>query len=322
MSETAGSVVEIREDQTEFNTAQITALNLQGASRADLAIFFHQVRRTGLDPFARQIYMIPRSTWNAQTRQREMKYTIQTGIDGFRVIARRAASQAGGTYSYSATEYCGPNGQWRDVWLDKEPPLAARVTVYRDGQPFPAVALLSEYAGRTGDGRLTTMWRTKPAIMLGKCAEALALRKAFPQDLSGLYTDDEMTQADNPAVQDHQTAQQVQPTVQVENPPAAPTAPNSGAAPRQTPSGEEYEDAEIMLTATQVETLEAQVEALRLSPGKMTAAVQWASRNRTRRLEELTEDEADRLIGFLHTKVEEINQQAQQAQAQAGEGNA
>src|SRR5690606_39764911 len=63
-------------------------------------------------------------------------------------------------------------------------PAAAKVVVVRDGNRYPAVALFSEYAATKRDGTLTGMWLSKPALMLAKCAEALALRKAFPLDLS------------------------------------------------------------------------------------------------------------------------------------------
>lgn len=180
----------IREDQTFWDNRQIAALQQLGverATKADLAVFFHQCVRTGLDPFARQIYMI----------ERLGRQTIQTGIDGFRLIARRATDAARGTLGYEDTQWCGEDGQWRDVWLSKEPPAAARSTVIRDGQRFPAIALWTEYVATKRNGEITQMWATKPALMLAKCAEALALRKAFPQDLSGLYTSDEMGQADN-----------------------------------------------------------------------------------------------------------------------------
>lgn len=189
-----GTALTIQEGQTEFSPGQIATLRqlgVENATREDLAVFFHQAVRTGLDPFARQIYMIGR--WTKQGT----KQTIQTGIDGYRLIARRAADASRETFGYEDTLWCGEDGAWRDVWLSKTAPAAAKVTVLRNGERFSAVALFSEYAGTTKDGSYTQMWATKGAIMIAKCAEALALRKAFPQDLSGIYTAEEMAQADN-----------------------------------------------------------------------------------------------------------------------------
>lgn len=185
-----GSDLVIQNDQSFWTEKQLAALHQLGVGRAhngDLAVFFHQAQRTGLDPFARQIYMI----------ERQGKQTIQTGIDGFRLIARRAVDRAREGLGYGDTLWCGEDGVWRDVWLSKQAPAAAKVTVLRNGQPFPAIALFTEYAATKTNGELTKMWVTKPALMLAKCAEALALRKAFPQDLSGIYTSDEMGQAGN-----------------------------------------------------------------------------------------------------------------------------
>lgn len=174
---------------TAQQEAALAQIGIADAPKAEQAVFLHQCQRTGLDPFARQIYLIGRAG----------RYTIQTGIDGYRLVARRAVDQSGETLGNGPQEWCGEDGVWRDVWLADTPPAAARFTVIRNGQTFQSVALLHEYAALKRDGTMTEMWRTKPALMLSKCAEALAIRRAFPADLSGIYTTDEMQQANNPA---------------------------------------------------------------------------------------------------------------------------
>lgn len=175
----------ISPEQEYFTDAQLAALESMGTrgSRAEMQIFFHQVKRTGLDPFARQIYGLPRKG----------RLSIQTSIDGFRLVADRACQQRGWTRSEEDTVWYDKTGKEHTVWLAQEPPAAARYTavVGTTNGPgrFSAVARFDEY--RAGG----PMWDKMSALMIAKCAEALALRKAFPQDLSGLYTDDEMAQA-------------------------------------------------------------------------------------------------------------------------------
>ena len=166
-----------------------------GATDAEFKLFLNIARTTGLNPITRQIYSISR--WSAQ-EQKNVR-TTQVSIDGFRVIAQRSREYAGQLGPW----WCGSDGVWKDVWLESGPPLAAKVGVLRHGfnEPCYAVALFKSYAQTKKDGSLTHMWLTKGDIMIAKCAESLALRKTFPQELSGLYTSDEMEQATNDALQ-------------------------------------------------------------------------------------------------------------------------
>ena len=147
-----------------------------GCTADELKLFAYACQRTGLDPFSRQIYAIRRSG----------KMTIQSGIDGLRSIAERTGQLDG-----SETFFCGPDGEWKDVWLAKEPPAAAKTIIYRKGcsHPFIGVARYADYAGQG-------LWSKMPAAMIAKCSEAQALRRAFPADLSGVYSTDEMEQAE------------------------------------------------------------------------------------------------------------------------------
>jgi phage recombination protein Bet len=195
----AGGALAIRPDQTEWTSEQSLVLKQSGidddVTRAELQGFLHLCQRTGLDPFSRQIYLIGR--WDKRAGRKV--FTPQTGIDGYRVVANRATVQTNGTIGYEDTLWCGKDGQWRDAWLSDEPPAAAKVVVLRDGQRFPAVAGYREYVQTTRDGSPAGLWAKMPAGQLAKCASALALRMAFPHDLAGVYTAEEMAQADNPA---------------------------------------------------------------------------------------------------------------------------
>lgn len=170
---------------------QVMGYDKQGNSRPDedLLLFLYTCQRTGLDPLTKQIYPVYR--WDNRIGRERM--AIQTGIDGMRLVAQRSGQYAGqDDVVYTPDDESAPH------------PIKASVTVYKQISgtrvSFGASARWQEYVQTNKDGKPSGMWVKMPYLMLGKCAEALALRKAFPNELSGLYTDEEMVQASNPLV--------------------------------------------------------------------------------------------------------------------------
>lgn len=158
----------------------------QKLSTEDFNLFLYICKRTGLDPLTKQIHAVPH--WSTTLGKYVM--TVISGIDGFRLVGQRT-----GTYAGQDDVVYDP----ADESLTN--PKKATVTVYKmiggTRVPFTATARWNEYVKLSKEGKVDGQWSKMPYLMLGKCAEALALRKAFPNELSGVYTPEEMEQAGN-----------------------------------------------------------------------------------------------------------------------------
>lgn len=172
-----------------YTADQLQILRQQNQSLTDeeFAYLVEVSKATGLNLFQRQLHGLKRGG----------RLSIQTGIDGYRLIAARTGIHAGTSDATFQVD-------------DRSLPVAASVTVCKllpNGAiaQFCATARWTEYAQGN-----SPMWQKMPYLMLSKCAESLALRKAFPGELSGIYTNEEMMQADHMEVVPHQQPQQPQ----------------------------------------------------------------------------------------------------------------
>ena len=143
----------------------------------EFSLFMLVARKHKLDPFTRQLHCV----------KRKGKMAIQIGIDGYRAMAARSHKDFG---SIGEADY--------EYGVDKKTPILARIKLWKKGveQPTVATAFWQEFSPADINSPEAFMWRKMPRHMLAKCAEALALRKAYP-DLADIYTDEEMMQAND-----------------------------------------------------------------------------------------------------------------------------
>lgn len=203
---------------TFFSRSQIDLIKRQvakGVTDDELQLFLYQCARTGLDPLSRQIYALERrekvdDRWVS-------KMSIQTGIDGLRLIAERTGRYAPGPENTFEYDSAGN--------LRKATAYVKKLTADGTWHVVSASAFWGEYVATNRDGVPTRIWKEKGHVMLGKCAESLALRRAFPAEMSGIYTGEEMDKSNAPAVGEY------------EPPPKALTAPKQAqlAAPPAPP---------------------------------------------------------------------------------------
>lgn len=152
-------------DYTREQVETIKQTVARGASDAQLALFLQTCKSRNLDPFTRQVFFTPQG--------------IIVSIDGLRAIAERTGAYAPGPTRYE--------------YDDNKALVAAYVTVKKlvggSWHEVEESAFIEEYRGSS------PIWKKMPRVMLAKCAEARALRRAFSSDLSGLYAAEEMDQA-------------------------------------------------------------------------------------------------------------------------------
>lgn len=186
-------VAEPMDQEQMFNLYRDVVAPGANLTKNQFAWYVLYCQQRGYDPLGKDVFLVPRSMKQADGSWKTI-LTPQSSIDAFRKRATRSNAYEGQDGPY----WCGLDGVWKDVWLSKVPPAAAKVSIMRRGfqKPVPGIALYAEYVQTDKQGNVTKFWKNMPANQLAKCAESLALRKAFPDEFGGIYTAEEMAQAE------------------------------------------------------------------------------------------------------------------------------
>ena len=174
----------------DYNSKEVVdtliATVAQGLNKQEFSLFAEHCKSTGLNPFKKEVWAIKANN----------RLQLMTGINGYFTIANRHPEFDG--YEEG---FVGKDGQELPDTYQGSDYIGAWCRVHRKDRKIPAkgVAFKNEYEKNYGN------WKTMPKSMLLKCAESIALRKAFPQELNGTYTAEEMP------VEYSQTVEVVQP---------------------------------------------------------------------------------------------------------------
>lgn len=152
-----------------------------------LAVDYCKARK--LDILKKPCHIVPMSVTDAKTGNKNWRDVIMPGIYEQRITAFRTGQMAG-----QDEPVFGDTVTFRGI----EAPEWCRVTVYRfinnERCAFSHTEYFSEACATTKDGKPNSMWSKRPRGQLAKCAEAGALRKAFPDELGGVITADEVNE--------------------------------------------------------------------------------------------------------------------------------
>lgn len=178
-------------DQTSWRAlVESTFPGAKSVNSVILALAYCKSRN--LDPFKKVVHIVP--IWDKERKC--MVDTVWPGIAEYRTTAFRTGEYAG----HDEIQH-GPIVE--KTWDDEGREIAlrfpewAQLTVYRMVAgvrcqfPGPRVYWLETYASKKNDAP-NQMWSERPIGMLDKCAEAAALRGAFPEELGGEITAEEV----------------------------------------------------------------------------------------------------------------------------------
>jgi phage recombination protein Bet len=171
------------------------------ATPAEFRAHLMVVNRLGLSPVGGLAHFV----------KRQDQWTTQIGIDGYRSLAETTKLYQGPVRGYPQWQY-EEGKEWTSELLPSKVPVAAKFAVWRKGwkDPVEAVAAYRQYVQTTTGGEVNRRWKQAPHPQLAKCAEALALRQAFPRKLGGIYTIEEAGAIEDVSISpDHQPGQDV-----------------------------------------------------------------------------------------------------------------